>query len=130
MRSPEQDKERIKHIVEAINNILNFTDGRTYEEFMSNVMLRHAVFHNFVIIGEAANLLTKEYREANLSVIDWGEIIGMRNFLVHGYYTVQNHIVWRTIKEDLIALKERLICEETRHTMSPQIDDTPPPQST
>ncbi|MDR0769330.1 MAG: DUF86 domain-containing protein [Dysgonamonadaceae bacterium] len=107
MRSPEQDKERVKHILEAIENILNFTDGHTYEEFMSNVMLRHAVFHNFVIIGEAANLLTQEYREANLSV-NWGEIIGMRNFLVHGYYTVQNHIIWQTINEDLVPLKEEL----------------------
>ena len=107
MRSPEQDKERIKHILKAIENILNFTDGHTYEEFMSNIMLRHAVFHNFVIIGEAANLLTKEYREANSSV-NWSEIIGMRNFLVHGYYTVQNHIIWRTINEDLISLKEKL----------------------
>jgi uncharacterized protein with HEPN domain len=107
MRSPEQDKERIKHILESIENILNFTEGITYEEFMSNVMLRHAVFHNFVIIGEAANLLTKEYQKENLSV-DWGEIIGMRNFLVHGYYTVQNYIVWQTIKDDLIPLKMKL----------------------
>jgi uncharacterized protein with HEPN domain len=108
MRSTEQDKERIKHIFDAIENILNFTEGRTYEEFKSNVMLRHAVFHNFVIIGEAANLLTKDDRETNPSV-NWGEIIGMRNFLVHGYYIVQNHIVWHTIKDDLIPLKTKLI---------------------
>jgi len=107
MRNPEQDKERLKHIREAVDNILKFTEGRTYEDFESNVMLRHAVFHNFVIIGEAANLLTKEYRDAHQS-INWGEIIGMRNFLVHGYYTVQNHIVWQTINEDLISLKEKL----------------------
>jgi uncharacterized protein with HEPN domain len=114
MRSPEQDKERIiRHILEAVENILSFTDGRAYEEFMSNAMLRHAVFHNFVIIGEAANLLTKEYREANSS-INWGEIIGMRNFLVHGYYTVQNHTIWRTISEDLIPLKEKLTNQLSR----------------
>jgi uncharacterized protein with HEPN domain len=107
MRNPEQDKERIKHILDAIENILNFTEGRTCGEFISNAMLRHAVFHNFVIIGEAANLLTKEYRRAKPSV-NWGEIIGMRNFLVHGYYTVQNHIIWQTIKEDLMPLKEKL----------------------
>jgi uncharacterized protein with HEPN domain len=107
MRSPKQDKERIKHILEAIENILNFTEGRNCEEFISDVMLRHAVFHNFVIIGEAANLLTKEYR-AEMSSINWGEIIGMRNFLVHGYYTVQNHIIWQTIEEDLIPLKEKI----------------------
>jgi uncharacterized protein with HEPN domain len=107
MISPEQDKERIEHILEAVENILNFTEGRSYEEFSTNVMLRHAVFHNFVIIGEAANLLTKEYRDAQ-PYIEWGEIIGMRNFLVHGYYTVQNQIVWQSIQEDLIPLKEKL----------------------
>jgi uncharacterized protein with HEPN domain len=111
MRSPEQDRERIKHILEAIENILNFTKGCAYEEFMSDIMLRHAVFHNFVIIGEAANLLTKEYRNAN-PFVNWGEIIGMRNFLVHGYYTVQNNIIWQTIKEDLIPLKMGLTSEK------------------
>jgi uncharacterized protein with HEPN domain len=107
MRSSEQDEKRITHILDAIENIQNFTEGITYEEFTSNIMLRHAVFHNFVIIGEAANLLTKEYQQANPSVY-WGEIIGMRNFLVHGYYTVQNHIIWQTIKDDLIPLKMKL----------------------
>jgi uncharacterized protein with HEPN domain len=107
MRNPEQDKERVKHILEAIENILKFTKEISYEEFISNIMLCHAVFHNFVIIGEAANLLTKEYQQAN-ATIDWGEIIGMRNFLVHGYYTVQNHIIWHTITEDLIPLKTKL----------------------
>jgi uncharacterized protein with HEPN domain len=77
MRSPERDKERVKHILEAIENILSFTEGHTFEKFTSNVMLRHAVFHNFVIIGDAANLLTKEYKEAKPS-ISWGEIIGMK----------------------------------------------------
>jgi uncharacterized protein with HEPN domain len=38
MRNPKQDKERIKHILDAIENILNFTAGHTCEEFISNAL--------------------------------------------------------------------------------------------
>jgi hypothetical protein len=39
-----QDKERLKHIREAFDNILKFTEGRTYEDFEANVMLRTLCF--------------------------------------------------------------------------------------
>jgi uncharacterized protein with HEPN domain len=52
MRSPEQDKERIKHILEAIENILNFTSEHTSEEFMSVFLHdenRHFGIHTLLI---------------------------------------------------------------------------------
>jgi len=55
---------------------MNFLEGKTFEEMKSNVMCYHAVVHNIMIIGEAANLLTKDFREQHPDV-PWRDIIDM-----------------------------------------------------
>lgn len=66
------------------------------------------------IIGEAARRLSKETR-LQLSEISWGQIIGMRNHLIHIYDDVDLAIVWDTIQNDcppLIARLERVVPPE------------------
>ena len=46
------------HILEAIDNLFEFTQETTFEEYKSNKILRFAVIKNLEIIGEAAYLLT------------------------------------------------------------------------
>ena len=36
MREPVRDRERLEHIVEAIDNILDFADDKTKEELEAN----------------------------------------------------------------------------------------------
>lgn len=38
--------------------------------------------------------------------IPWRQIVGMRNRLIHVYFDINRHIVWRTIKDDLPPLIE------------------------
>ena len=50
-------------------------------------------------------------RERQLD-IPWGEIVGMRNRLVHAYFDVDIGLVWQTVQEDLpplIAQLERIV---------------------
>ena len=64
-------------------------------------------------VGEAAYLITKEFREEHQEIA-WNEVIGMRHVLVHGYYQIRDEIVWGTIQTDLFPLKdkiERLLCK-------------------
>ena len=73
----------------------------------SDVMCFHAVVYNIMIIGEAANMLTKEFRE-EYPETPWRDIIDMRNVLVHGYYTVSPQFVWETYSNDLGPLREQV----------------------
>ncbi len=73
----------------------------------SDVMCFHAVVYNIMIIGEAANMLTKEFREGHPET-PWRDIIDMRNVLVHGYYTVSPQFVWETYSNDLGPLREQV----------------------
>jgi uncharacterized protein with HEPN domain len=59
------------------------------------------------IIGEAASRLTPEFREQH-PLLPWGDIIGMRNRLIHAYYDVNLDTLWKTIEEDMPLLIERL----------------------
>ncbi len=107
MREKPRNKERLHHILEAIDNILEFIDNKSFEEFKSDKMLRFAVIKNLEIIGEAAYLLTKEFKEKH-GTVEWDDMIGMRHVLVHGYYEIKNEIIWTTIESDIIPLRSKI----------------------
>ncbi len=107
MRERTRDIECLWHIDECICHIIDFLEGKTFEEMKSDVMCFHAVVYNIMIIGEAANMLTKEFREEHTET-PWRDIIDMRNVLVHGYYTVSPQFVWETYSNDLVPLREQV----------------------
>ncbi|MDO4703193.1 DUF86 domain-containing protein [Tannerella sp.] len=107
MREKNKDKARLLHIIEAIDNIFEFTNNKTFETYTQNKMLRFAIIKNLEIIGEAAYLLTNEFKK-EYSEIEWHALIGMRHVLVHGYYQIRDEIVWATIETDLLPLREKV----------------------
>ena len=90
----------IKDILDAINNIENYTKGISFEKFSGNQMIIDAVVRNFEIIGEAAKNLSKETK-SSLSGIPWQDITAMRNKIIHEYFGVDLGIVWKAVKQDL-----------------------------
>ena len=107
MRGKVRDKGRLEHILDAIDNIFEFTKNITFEEFIANKMLKFAVIKNIEIIGEASYMLTKEFREKHTHV-EWDIIIKMRHVLVHGYYQIEDRFTWFVIENDLYSLKEKI----------------------
>ncbi len=84
MRERSKDKDRLQHILECIDNVSQFLEGKTFDDMTNDRMCFHAVVYNIMIIGEAANMLTKEFRDETPET-PWRDIIDMRNVLVHGY---------------------------------------------
>ncbi|MEI8203157.1 MAG: DUF86 domain-containing protein [Bacteroidota bacterium] len=107
MREKPRDKDRLIHIVEAIDNIFEFVEDKSFEIFKENKMLRFAIIKNLEIVGEAAYLLTKEFRLKHTEV-EWDDMIAMRHILVHGYYQISDEIVWETIKTEIKPLRDKL----------------------
>lgn len=102
----------IKHILDAIIAIEEFTHNISYEDFLTNNEKQSAVIRQFEIIGEAINQLEKTLQEENKSLKDINipieEIVEMRNILIHEYFGVDLELVWDTIQEDLPNLKTQL----------------------
>ncbi len=119
MREAIRDIDRLQHIKESIERVMSFLEGKTFEEMRSDVMCYHAVVYNIMIIGEAANLLTKEFRSLH-DEVPWRDIVDMRNVLVHGYFTTSPIFIWETYEKDLPPLLQQVeqYIEENREMLS------------
>ena len=93
--------------MEYSNNVLKITDGVEFEEFSSNILIYFATMKNIEIVGEAAYMLTKEFK-AKHTEIPWKQVEGMRHVLVHGYSQVLPKILWATAKEDIPSIKAQV----------------------
>ena len=100
----------VNDILVSCNKILHYTQGMTLQGFLDDPKTVDAVIRNFEIIGEAANRLPEEFKEAQPQ-IDWHRIRGFRNRIVHDYMGIDFEIVWdiRThYLSDLIKLLKAL----------------------
>ena len=52
----------MEDIVEYSSNVLKIIDGIEFEEFASNILVYFATMKNVEIVGEAAYMLTKEFK--------------------------------------------------------------------
>ena len=108
-------QERVQDILDAADRIGIYVQGMTFDRFIEDTRTLDAVVRNIVIIGEAANHLPFDIR-SRLSDVPWGDIIGMRNRLVHTYFQIDTTIVWNTATIYVPPLASRL----QAHLTSPQ----------
>jgi len=102
----KQNLPFLKHILDEINFLLKETETLTFEEFISNELLKRGCTRSFEIIGEAAKNISDEFKSRH-NDIEWKKIAGMRDKIIHFYFGVNYNIVWETIKEKLPTLKEK-----------------------
>ena len=114
-------QERVQDILDAAHQIGVYVRGMTLERFVDDTRTFDAVVRNIVIIGEAANHLPIDIR-ARLSDVPWGDIIGMRNRLVHRYFQVDSLIVWNAATRHVPPLASQL----QSHITSPTPHDHHP----
>lgn len=104
MREHSKDKGRLEDILKSIKLIEEYSEGISFDTFVADTMRYYAIMKNVEIIGEAANMLTRDFRETNTE-LPWREIIGMRNVLVHGYSNISNEQLWSAVKDDIPEIK-------------------------
>lgn len=109
----KDDSIYLKHILDSISRIKEYSKDVGYDEFMVNRLLQDAVIRQLEIIGEATKRLSKEFKE-RYPQIPWKDIAGMRDKLIHNYFGVDLDAVWDTIKKDIPELENKLkeIAEE------------------
>lgn len=78
-----------------------------HDTFINDDKTIDSVVRNLEIIGEAANRLP-EYFKTQHAEIEWRKIIGLRNRIVHDYFSVDVEIVWEIIHKDLPVFKAKL----------------------
>ena len=102
-----RDSVFIAQMVEAAAAALEFSDGLTAESFAGDRLVGYAVVRAIQLLGQAARGVSGELQAAHPE-IPWREMIGLRNVVVHDYADVDLALVWKTVREDLPGLVERL----------------------
>jgi len=99
----DEDGIRIRHMLDAAEEVIGFTSGRERADLDNDRMLLFAVVRGIEIIGEAATKVSPGTRGVSPE-IPWAAIVTMRHRLIHGYFDVDPDIVWRTATEEVPAL--------------------------
>ena len=89
---------------DAAAAVAGFIAGRTQADYLADRMLRSAVERQCEIVGEALNRLSRAAPEIAARIPELSRAVAFRNLLIHGYATVDDATVWRTVTEDLPAL--------------------------
>ncbi len=107
MQSSRNWIERLKDILEAVDEIQSFMQGIDLDAFRGDPRTIRAVELDFIIIGEAANQITEEIQE-RYPKVPWHTMRAMRNRLVHVYFSIDPRLLWDTVQNDLPPLKQSL----------------------
>lgn len=103
----------VRDMVEFINNVESYTQGFTKSSFKNSRITYDATVRNIELIGEAASKVPTEI-QARYTNIPWRLLIATRNRLIHGYFGIDDDILWDIVSNDLTSLKDelRILLEE------------------
>lgn len=96
-------------MLEAIREILHFTNGKTWEDYRADAMLRAAVERKFMLLGEALSRLRRSDAPAAERLPYHRRIIGFRNLLVHEYDRIDDLEAWSAVQTDLLPLRSQIV---------------------
>jgi len=97
----------LRHVLDEINFLLEHTWALSFDDLMQDAVLQRACARSFEIMGEAVKNISTDFRRKHKEV-DWKNIAGMRDKLIHQYFGVNWNILWDVIKEKLPGVKVHL----------------------
>ena len=100
--SHDADIVRLQHMAEAIQEILEFVQGRDLPFIRTNRPLQRLIVRDLEILGEAASRISPEYRQEHTE-LPWRDMIDLRNRLIHAYFDLNLDVIWQTVQQDLPA---------------------------
>ena len=107
----------LKDIDKSINKIIKYTKGMERKEFFDDDKTFDAVLRNLEIIGEAVKHLPDELKTQHENV-KWKKIAGLRDIVIHGYFGIDEDIIWDVVQNKIPELKpeiETIITNTIQH---------------
>ncbi len=98
------DQAYLAHILECLRRIEEDVGGGR-EQFFASHTIQDAVIRNLQTLAESTKRLSDGVK-ASRPEVEWSNIAGLRNILVHAYFDVDLEIVWGIVQSDLPKLKQ------------------------
>ncbi|HWF43746.1 MAG TPA: HepT-like ribonuclease domain-containing protein [Candidatus Kapabacteria bacterium] len=102
----KDDRILLEFIINAIDRIVRYTEAGE-DAFYQDEKTQDAVLRNFQTMGNAAGDLSDETQSSHPE-IEWSDVIGFRNVIVHDYLGLDLPTVWSIIDQELRPLREKI----------------------
>ncbi len=103
----KDEKIFLRHIMESIENIEDFTKDVSTTEFQDSALIQNGVIRCLEIIGEAVKNIPDDMKK-RYPEVPWKKIAGLRDVLIHAYFEVDLDLTWSIAKRDLPELKKNI----------------------
>lgn len=102
-----KDIDLLNHMMEDINDIMEFTDSVTYDDFIHSALLKKAISMSLINIGELSKMLSPSFKNDHKNV-PWKNIAGLRDVTAHKYHTLNLDVVWAVAVQEIPKLKQTI----------------------
>lgn len=99
--------EFLKHMYDETVFIISVTQNLSKDDLLNNETLKRAVVRSLEIIGEATKKIPADFKVL-WSSIQWKNMAGMRDRLIHDYIGVNYSIVWDVLKNKIPELHNQI----------------------
>ena len=107
--SPSRDwRLYVQDMIAACDVIAEYARGFSKEHFVADRRTKDAVVRNLISLGEAAARVPEEAR-ALAPDVPWRRIVRFRNIAVHGYFFLDDDIVWSVVETELPRLRQSVM---------------------
>lgn len=100
-------------MIDFCDQIDSYVEGLDYNAFIESGLNYDATVRKVELLGEAARHVPEDVRRLAPD-IDWPKIVGIRNILIHAYFSVDNEILWDIVQNRVGPLKKLLRQLESR----------------
>jgi uncharacterized protein with HEPN domain len=104
----KDNKEFLRHILDECSYIISVSDGLSFEDFLEDATLKRAVVRSLEIIGEATKKISTDFK-VKWGAIQWKNMAGMRDRLIHDYMGVNYSIVWDVMKNKIPDIHKEIL---------------------
>ena len=104
----DQTTKRLLDALAACDAVDAFLARQSLQQYKDNYGLRLQIERLLEIIGEALNQAELGDEHLRLTIPELGEIIGMRNRIIHGYSVIDNELIWSTATFRVPELRAQL----------------------
>jgi uncharacterized protein with HEPN domain len=105
---PKEPIEYLRHILDECRFLLVTTSGMTKDQLIEDEVAKRAIVRSLEIIGEASKKIPDDIKLKGYA-INWKNMAGMRDRLIHDYAGVNYAIVWDVVKNKIPELEKQII---------------------
>ncbi|MFM2214417.1 MAG: hypothetical protein RL427_1680 [Bacteroidota bacterium] len=103
----KEPKEYLKHIQDECLYLISISGNLSVEAFLEDETLKRAVVRSMEIIGEATKKIPADTK-VKWNTIQWKNMAGMRDRLIHDYMGVNYTIVWDVMKNKIPEMSKQI----------------------